>query len=429
MPIYTVRTNGQRLMSGPSSESDPIRLLTVDDRLEPLADAQDGWRKVKVVGGPVAAEGYVQNIQLVEAAKETPPPVDPIVFFNQIVVNCRQFGANPFYLFAVAFKESGLKNIDDGTDFKGPLQFKQSTWDEVCAANPPLGITPEDIWNPGRQAIIGAVHTADLLAHFTGILGRPPQGRELYLGHLLGKGGGAAVLRADRTATVRDALATLPNVDEARIITANAPLLTVNGQDATVAQALDLIEAWLAPGYAEAWRLYTLLYGSEGAQATEADDGGGVSDGDPPWLVVAYGELGVDEFPGAPSNPQVEKYFQATRHQPTTDDTDWCAAFVSWCMAKSGDPAIAKANLASAWAADWLHWGHRIADPRRGALVFFPPADPTRNSGHVGFLVGWSRPGYFTVLGGNQTRKSDQRKAVCLVDRSVGDLVQLFWGP
>jgi uncharacterized protein (TIGR02594 family) len=127
-----------------------------------------------------------------------------------------------------------------------------------------------------------------------------------------------------------------------------------------------------------------------------------VQPGDPPWLKIAFGELGTtrDLDPGE-SNPQVEKYHQSTAGgiPADGDQTDWCSSFVNWCVEKSH---IEGTN--SKWAQSWLNWskGRRAEQPTRGCIVVFERGVPGSGFGHVGFYLGGSRETTIRLLGGNQ---------------------------
>jgi uncharacterized protein (TIGR02594 family) len=133
--------------------------------------------------------------------------------------------------------------------------------------------------------------------------------------------------------------------------------------------------------------------------------------GDPPWLELAFGELGTtrDLDPGE-SNPQVEKYHQSTAGgiPADGDQTDWCSSFVNWCVEQSG---LEGTN--SKWAQSWLNWpiGKKSEQPSRGCVVIFQRGTPGSGYGHVGFYLGGSRDTTIRLLGGNQGHRvsiSDQ---------------------
>lgn len=126
---------------------------------------------------------------------------------------------------------------------------------------------------------------------------------------------------------------------------------------------------------------------------------------DSPWLVVAFQELGQKEFPDTQKpaeNPRIMEYLRSTSlsaSMAATDETDWCSAFVNWCMEKSGYE-----GTDSARARSWLNWGKSINAPVRGCIVIFSRVCPNgvlNICGHVGFYIR-ETPTHIEVLGGNQ---------------------------
>jgi uncharacterized protein (TIGR02594 family) len=113
------------------------------------------------------------------------------------------------------------------------------------------------------------------------------------------------------------------------------------------------------------------------------------------WLDVADNEMGVKEVVGEKSNPVILEYFKATTYKATEDSVPWCAAFVSWCLEKSGIE-----STKSAWSLSYLNWGIQLGSPKVGCVaVLYRGLD--KNKGHVGFVVGYT-PLTITLLGGNQ---------------------------
>src|SRR5262245_39000280 len=109
----------------------------------------------------------------------------------------------------------------------------------------------------------------------------------------------------------------------------------------------------------------------------------GASMTQPPWLELAWGDLGVAETPGPTHNARVVAYFAAVGHpEVTSDETAWCAAFLGACLERAG--VHSTRSLA---ARSYLGWGEPISEFRSGAVaVLSRTPDPAL--GHVGFLVG-----------------------------------------
>lgn len=118
---------------------------------------------------------------------------------------------------------------------------------------------------------------------------------------------------------------------------------------------------------------------------------------DPPWLVKARTQLGVQEFPGAANNPEVLKFLNATTNLDVAtrskDETPWCSAFVNWVMQEIGIE-----GTKNALARSWQQWGEHIDQPYKGCIVVF---QREKKFGHVGFYLDETET-HIKVLGGNQ---------------------------
>lgn len=126
----------------------------------------------------------------------------------------------------------------------------------------------------------------------------------------------------------------------------------------------------------------------------------------PKWLQIARGELkkGVKEWSGSRHNPEVMKYGKELGF--TTDDSShpWCAAFVRWCVKKSGLPVTGMTGMAkSSLKASALE---SLATPLYGCIAVKHRSASAKNkpTGHVGFWVG-RKGGKDLYLGGNQGNK------------------------
>lgn len=117
----------------------------------------------------------------------------------------------------------------------------------------------------------------------------------------------------------------------------------------------------------------------------------------PPWLRLAWAELGQREVPGRATNPRIAGYIRRLGHAAlASDDTAWCAAFVGDCLERAG-----LASTRSLMARSYLGWGTVARDAQVGDVaVLTRGSDPA--AGHVGFVVGLSDSG-LVLLGGNQS--------------------------
>ncbi|NTW12180.1 MAG: TIGR02594 family protein, partial [Anaerolineales bacterium] len=103
--------------------------------------------------------------------------------------------------------------------------------------------------------------------------------------------------------------------------------------------------------------------------------------------------------PGAKHNPRILEYLNSTdlaqKYPYLPDETDWCAAFVNWCIEKVKIPA-----MNSALVHPWRSWGKASPlPPKRGAVTTFLWDD---GWAHVSFYLG-EIGNYVVCLGGNQS--------------------------
>ena len=101
------------------------------------------------------------------------------------------------------------------------------------------------------------------------------------------------------------------------------------------------------------------------------------------------------------SNPLICLFFSATNY-PTdglNDQVPWCAAFVNWCLKRTGADRTSSASSGS-----FRCYGNEAVPPRKGDIAVFknPGQDkPCEGAGHVGFWLSQSQT-HVEVLGGNQ---------------------------
>jgi uncharacterized protein (TIGR02594 family) len=120
--------------------------------------------------------------------------------------------------------------------------------------------------------------------------------------------------------------------------------------------------------------------------------------GEPKWLKIARGELGVKEAPGAANNPRVLKYYADAGHpEVNADSVAWCAAFVGACLERSG-----VASSKSLAARSYLQWGKPVKKPFPGCVAVFSRGDPRGWQGHTGFYLDEDAKG-IRILAGNQS--------------------------
>ncbi|MEM0908566.1 MAG: TIGR02594 family protein [Pseudomonadota bacterium] len=129
--------------------------------------------------------------------------------------------------------------------------------------------------------------------------------------------------------------------------------------------------------------------------------GGGASpmEGEPHWMGVARGYLGLKEIVGARHNPQILSWWSDINAGFTDDETPWCGAFVGGVLAEAGLEVLSRGG---ARARAWEAWGKGLSGPAVGCVVTFFRKGRSSGSGHVGFVAGKSSSGRLLVLGGNQ---------------------------
>jgi uncharacterized protein (TIGR02594 family) len=97
-------------------------------------------------------------------------------------------------------------------------------------------------------------------------------------------------------------------------------------------------------------------------------------------------------------NPVIVAFFEATDQKPVGDETAWCAAFLNWCLTRSGRYR----GTRSAGSQSFREHGTEIKQPSKGDLAVFVNTKPGFEAfGHVGILLE-ERGNRCLVLGGNQ---------------------------
>ena len=115
------------------------------------------------------------------------------------------------------------------------------------------------------------------------------------------------------------------------------------------------------------------------------------------YIPLAFAEFGIREIPGNQHNPTILEYIRSTdlaKYPSLPDETDWCAAFVNWCVEKVGLP-----STNSAVVSPWRNWGVKPLAIRRGCVITFRWDDGWE---HISFYLG-DIGNYVVCLGGNQS--------------------------
>jgi len=116
-----------------------------------------------------------------------------------------------------------------------------------------------------------------------------------------------------------------------------------------------------------------------------------------PWMECAKKYIGLREIPGNRHNPQILRWWVATRQPFTDDETPWCSAAVGGVFEEKGIISTRKANARS-----WNKWGSSLPAPAVGAVVVFWRGSKTSWKGHVGIVWGKDTNDNLIVWGGNQ---------------------------
>jgi uncharacterized protein (TIGR02594 family) len=366
-----------------------------NDLLEKIADAANGWCKVKVVtSGAPTREGFVRSAlltELTEAEQTVSDQIDEKGFFRQIADAAERFGANQDYLFAVAVAESGLKNVKSTqSSAVGPFKFMPETWHGLVEKHgAERGITDADITDPGSQAAFAAIQSADNQAKLKS-LDVAPTPAQIYCAHLLGIGAASALVTRDPTILNVEALR-----DGTDVVASNSGLLA----DKTVGQLLETLAVRLDPGVKKAAALAAelgLVSSSPGQSVAAA-----TTPGQPPWVTFGLADLGIEEDKdirgkGLNKGKWIELFIEQAGCGEVGQP--WCAI---WANAKLRQSGINGTGSPSSQSfrnhADF----DELAGPALGAIAVYRREPPIPGQGHVGFYMGETAT-HILTLGGNE---------------------------
>jgi uncharacterized protein (TIGR02594 family) len=126
--------------------------------------------------------------------------------------------------------------------------------------------------------------------------------------------------------------------------------------------------------------------------------------GHPKLIVEALKEYGVQEAPGAPSNPKILAWAQEVGlgGQYRDDEEPWCGLFAAVITKRAGYTVPQGPLLAAHWAA----FGMPSPQAALGDVLVFNRFDKRGNliGGHVGIYVAEDKDA-FHVLGGNESNR------------------------
>ena len=420
--MFKITGLSEHLRAEPKPDGAILGTAIISDLLQKIADSPvAGWAEMRLVTPGVAPiQGFMLTAHLVETASNIPTvDIDTDLFFQTVTNAARTFATSRDFLYALAFIESGLRNIKSGSsDAFGPFQFLPTTWNGMVTKHgDQTRISEADILLPAAQATFAAIYAKELTDAIATAIRRTPVNTELYLAHLLGPSAAVAVLSAQTSQPIDIALRVFYKgtplgegfVD--KILAANASLLKSAAAVRTTEQVLDEVGKRLDAGFQKAAAMDAKL----GPSVEEVPGG----QANPPWLATANAEFDK-HIHETGNNPEILKYFLATSlGAQTSDQVPWCAAFVSWCMANCGNDKVASANLRTAWAPTWLNWGFSVGRPVMGAVALTGPREDG-TPGHMGFVIGENNT-TISLLAGNQGN------AVSKADIPKVDVVGYRW--
>lgn len=411
-----------RLVDQPAADATAISAaLLPGDKLE-LLELIGLFSKVRFspAGGPQVV-GFLRSSYITSEANPVRSEIDRRVFAQQCLYSARTFNVNAFYLVALAFLETDLRDLVNlQNESSGPFLLSPEAW---IAYRELYKDRLADI--PANGFDLAAFHpmlvaclTDDTTRSLSVILPdkRLPTAAELYVAYRLGIGAAKELLAFDYTTTVDAALAVVfesHNDVADRVNTtldSNARFFKLAGSPATIKQALDSITGAFDAAFRLAASLIDLLPEEE-RLAESATMIGKAS-----WLTAAQNEVGVlEDMEKGKTNSRISDYHKAAKpFTPDLDDVPWCGSFVSWCLNATGDKDVLASNLRSRRAADWIDWGEPVPVPTTGCVAVLEPLD-SDSTGHVGFFVGGDAE-YIELLAGNQRDRNlpGHPQAVCV---------------
>ena len=150
---------------------------------------------------------------------------------------------------------------------------------------------------------------------------------------------------------------------------------------------------------------------------TEESDLNGIM---PPWMKVAWEEY--EKYKGkhnkqSPLKERICDYFNNSNYKAGTNETSWCAAFVTWCLNKSspsyeepkGDGDVKARAFTPKGKYKEYYWEKaKVTNnnkPAYGAIAMI--RWDTTGTEHVAFVIGKTKTGRIALLGGNQSIKEN----------------------
>jgi tail lysozyme len=233
-----------------SQPLDSAHRLVIGNQVDVDTDIQGKARvKVTVVEPPPRRTGWMTTNESLKLLVPE-PDIDPNELYD--LLKLKTVGkADQRYLFALAFAESGLKNVPSpiaGSDGFGPFQYTSARWMELLHSVD-ADLTSEGRMDHRQQATLAIAEVVAAMKQAETALSRPVLRNELYLLHLLPTSAADVFLKAVKDAPTTPIDTILTDVpDAARFMEQYPTLLQFSNRTATVAEALDLAASALQPG-------------------------------------------------------------------------------------------------------------------------------------------------------------------------------------
>ena len=417
MPNYRVTANALRVRSGPGTNYASIGMLYRDNIVEGGEIAND-WVNIKT-GDNKTGWSHRGFLELLD---ETPPPPEGQEKFrvDATSLNLRQGPGTHFAVIDSLKKGELVDGIGASPDGQW-AQVRKSTgvtgWASLKymtkVAEPPpvsdgsvLMIVKADTLNvrsgPGTgYAIIDKVHRGDRLV----FIGAAPNWAWMNIKTPDNKTGWCSAKYLFENNDLTASPTEYPATGLHRALTDNLSMRENPEENSPAVVELKFNRVVIVDAISEdgRWKHCTNAWGESGWYPIERLAPLGEvalqkSVEEYPWLPVAFGDFGVREVPGAQHNPKIQEYLNSTdlalKYPRLPDETDWCAAFVNWCIEKVGLP-----STNSAVVNPWRSWGKAAIEPKRGAVTTFLWDD---GWAHVSFYLG-EIGNYVVCLGGNQS--------------------------
>jgi hypothetical protein len=233
----------------------PAGTVLLNELVVKIADAAiPGWIRVRVLGSNPTREGFIHLSDVAEQQVDT--AIDADRFILAVAQSARSSESNPFYLYALAFAESGITNSASpvaASTATGPFRFTAARWSTLVQKyGEDEQITEDDRFNAFKQVVIAALESGNAIKSLAQLLGGFAHANELYLVHILGDDPATVVLTLAKTApeTPVDVplRQRLSQNDVDLLLTSYPTLLRKGGNVATISEALDAAASALQPG-------------------------------------------------------------------------------------------------------------------------------------------------------------------------------------